>query len=300
MLAFPRKARVAVKELRLNAYAKINLTLDVLGRRPDGYHEIETVLHTLELHDTVILREAERGITVRCDHRSVPTDVQNLVFRTAQLLRDVYGVDRPIQIEIRKRIPPASGLGGGSSDAAVTLLGLAQMWKLRLDGRELIDLASQIGSDVPFFLTSGAALATGRGERLTYLPSLAPTWVVLLCPNLEISTRWAYQALDPAGIRERPDTPGLVEALRAGDVREVARRVRNVFEELVAAHHPVVAELKRRLVAQGAMGAAMTGTGPVVFGLFEDETSARRAGEALANTFDGEVIVTRTFAELER
>lgn len=291
---------VAVKELRLNAYAKINLTLDVLGKRPDGYHEIETVLHTLELHDTVILREAERGITVRCDHKAVPTDVQNLVFRTAQLLQDTYGVDRPVEIEIHKRIPPASGLGGGSSDAAVTLLGLAQMWKLRLDGRELIDLASRIGSDVPFFLAGGAARATGRGERLEYLPSLPSTWVVLLCPNLQVPTRWAYEVLDPARIHRHPDTARLVQSLRAGDVGEVARHLGNVFEALVASHYPIVAELRTRLLEQGSLGASMTGTGPVVFGLFADEPTARRAHEALAGTFDGEAILTRTFAELER
>ncbi len=289
-----------MKELRLNAYAKVNLTLDVLARRPDGYHEVETVLHTLALHDTVILRETERGIRIVCDHKAVPSDEQNLVFRTAQLLRDTYGVDRGIEIELHKRIPPASGLGGGSSDAAVTLLGLAQLWKLRLDGRELLRLAGEIGSDVPFFLAGGAARATGRGERLEYLPSLPPTWVVVLCPEFGISTRWAYASLDLEAIRDRPDTAGLVEGLRAKDVRAVAARLRNVFEELVRARYPVVGELVARLRSAGALGACMTGTGPAVFGLFEDRESAQRAAQALEGTVSGQVLLTRTFAELER
>ncbi|MCS7172964.1 MAG: 4-(cytidine 5'-diphospho)-2-C-methyl-D-erythritol kinase [Armatimonadetes bacterium] len=289
-----------MKELRLNAYAKVNLTLDVLGRRPDGYHEIVTVLHTLELHDIVILREVERSVTVRCDHRAVPTDEQNLVFRTAQLLRDTYGVDRGIEIELRKHIPPASGLGGGSSDAAVTLLGLAQLWKLRLDGGELLSLAARIGSDVPFFLAGGAALATGRGERLQYLPTLPSTWVVLLCPDFGIPTGWAYESLDRAGITRHPDTEGTIQALRAGDVQGVAARLSNVFTPLVCAHHPLVGELLERLRSAGALGASMTGTGPAVFGLFAEEAVAREAIQALSGTFPGQVILTRTFAELER
>ncbi len=289
-----------MKELRLNAYAKVNLSLDVLGRRPDGYHEVETVLHTVELHDTVVLREAPGGIRVACDHRRVPTDEQNLVFRAAQLLREAAGTDRGVHIEVHKRIPPASGLGGGSSDAAVTLLGLAQMWKLRLDHGQLLELASQVGSDVPFFLVGGAALATGRGERLRYLPTLPTTWVVLACPDAEVSTAWAYANLDLAGIPRRPDTGRLVEALRAEDVAAVARQLCNVFEPLVSSRYPQVSELKRRLLEAGALGASMSGTGPAVFGLFSGEAEARRAWEALRGHVDGQVLLTRTFAELER
>jgi len=289
-----------VKELRLNAYAKVNLSLDVLGRRPDGYHEVETVLHTVELHDTVVLREVEGGVRVVCDHRRVPTDEQNLVFRTAQLLRETYGVARGVEVEIRKRIPPASGLGGGSSDAAVTLLGLAQMWKLRLDHGQLVDLASRVGSDVPFFLVGGAALATGRGERLRFLPTLPTTWVVLACPEVEVSTAWAYAQLDLAAVTRRPDTQRVVAALRSEDVAAVARELCNVFEPVVSARYPQVQEWKRRLLDAGALGASMTGTGPAVFGLFSGEAEARRAWEALQGAPDAHVILTRTFAELER
>ncbi len=289
-----------MKELTLNAYAKVNLTLDVRGRRPDGYHDVETVLHTLELHDTVVLREAEGSIRVVCDHRRVPSDEQNLVFRTAQLLREVYGVQGGVEIELRKRIPPASGLGGGSSDAAVTLLGLAQLWKLRLDHAQLVELGSQLGSDVPFFLVGGAALATGRGERLRFLPTLPTTWVVVACPEVEVSTGWAYGQLDLAAVARRPDTERVVEALRREDVAEVAKALCNVFEPLVSHHCPQVAALKERMLAAGALGAAMTGTGPAVYGLFPGEGDARRAAESLAAAGGAQVFLTRTFAELGR
>jgi 4-diphosphocytidyl-2-C-methyl-D-erythritol kinase len=291
---------VALKELRLNAYAKINLSLDVLARRDDGYHDIETVMHTIELHDTLILRETGAGISVRCDQKSVPTDVQNVVFRTAQLLQETYALQRDIEIEIQKRIPTAAGLGGGSSDAAVALLGLAQLWKLRIDQQKLMELAAKLGSDVPFFLVGGAAIATGRGDKVDFLRTLPTTWIVLACPAIEVATAWAYGKLNLGEIGARPDTSGLVAALRSGDVSGVARRLVNVFEPLIASHHPEVAAAKARLLANKALGAGLTGTGPVVFALFDGERTARAAADALAADFNGQVVVTRTFRELER
>ncbi|MDR7610746.1 MAG: 4-(cytidine 5'-diphospho)-2-C-methyl-D-erythritol kinase, partial [Armatimonadota bacterium] len=171
---------------------------------------------------------------------------------------------------------------------------------LRLDHAQLLELAAHVGSDVPFFLVGGAALATGRGERLRYLPTLPATWVVLACPDAEVSTAWAYANLDLARVPRRPNTQRLVEALRAEDVAAVARELCNVFEPLVSERYPQVQELKRRLLEAGALGASMTGTGPAVFGLFPGEAEARRAWEALRASADAEVVLTRTFAELER
>jgi 4-diphosphocytidyl-2-C-methyl-D-erythritol kinase len=286
-----------VKELYLNAYAKINLTLDVLRKREDGYHDLETIIHTLYLHDGITLREASQGITITCDDASVPTDTRNLVYRAASLLQKTFGVERGVEIEITKHIPIASGLGGGSSDAAVTLLGLIQMWKLRVDRRSLFDLAARIGSDVPFFLAGGAAIVRGRGEQVEPLPALPSTWVVLARPPLEISTAWAYAHLDLTALRRRPDTLAMQEALRARDVPRAARLLCNVFEELVIPQHPVVGELKERMTRLGAYGAAMTGTGPVVYGLVPDEGTAQRIARELARSLDVQVDVTRTFSE---
>jgi 4-diphosphocytidyl-2-C-methyl-D-erythritol kinase len=287
-----------LKELRLNAYAKINLTLDVLGDRPDGYHDIETVLHTVELHDSIILREDGEGITIRCASPDVPDDTQNIVYRAAQLLKETFHIPRGVEVELTKCIPISSGLGGGSSDAAVTLLGLAQMWKLRLSDRQLIELAGKIGSDVPFFLLGGAALAMGRGERIRLLRPLPTTWVVLARPPIPVSTEWAYKTLDHAAVRRRPDTAAVVRALDAEDPATIGRLLCNVFEDVVVAHHPVIGEVRDRMLAHRPLGVSLSGTGPVLFALAANEAAARELGTALSSWRpELEVFVTRTFAE---
>ncbi len=286
-----------MKELRLNAYAKVNLALDVLQRREDGYHEVETVLHTIALHDSITLRESGEGILVTTDDPSIPTDAGSLLYRTAALLREKYGVTRPVEIEVRKRIPVAAGLGGGSADAAMTLIGLAQMWKLRLDRRELYALAGRLGSDVPFFLGGGAAVARGRGERVQPLAPLPATWVVLARPRFPVLTEWAYRRIRPAEITSRPDIPQLLDAVARRDLPAVGRLVGNVFEEVVARCHPIVADLKARILRGEAYGAAMSGTGPTVYGLMANEAAARHLAEDLGTRDEVDVIVTRTFSE---
>ncbi|MBI4277166.1 MAG: 4-(cytidine 5'-diphospho)-2-C-methyl-D-erythritol kinase [Armatimonadetes bacterium] len=287
-----------MKELRLNAYAKINLTLDVHRRREDGYHEIETVLHTVALHDTVVLRETGQGISVNCSDPSLPQDQRNLVYRTAQLLKETFKVERSVEIDLTKRIPAAAGMGGGSSDAAVTLLGLAQMWKLRLDRRQLLDLAARVGSDVPFFLFGGAALARGRGEKLQPLNPMPATWMVLARPPLEVSTPWAYRNLDVSSLRRRPETAKMVGALVREDVAAVGQLVCNVFEDLIVTAHSIVGELRDRMRSLGAFGAGMTGTGPTVFGFVPNEAAARWIAAELSAVDRGvDTMVTRTFAE---
>jgi 4-diphosphocytidyl-2-C-methyl-D-erythritol kinase len=286
-----------LKQLRLNAYAKINLTLDVLGDRPDGYHDIETVLHTVELHDTIILREDGDGITLRCTSPDVPTETQNIVHRTAHLLKETFQISRGIEIELTKRIPVAAGLGGGSSDAAVTLLGLAQMWKLRVDDRQLMDLGSKIGSDVPFFLVGGAALAVGRGERVRMLRSLPTTWVVIARPTIQITSEWAYKAIDHGAARKRPDTSRVVRALESEDASSVGQLLCNVFEDVVVAHHPVVGTLRTQMASQAPLGVSLSGTGPALFAMAANEAAARGIAQAVETMPNVEVFVTRTFAE---
>jgi 4-diphosphocytidyl-2-C-methyl-D-erythritol kinase len=286
-----------VKELHLNAYAKINLTLDVLGDRPDGYHDIETILHTVELHDSITLRENGEGISVLCASPDVPADTQNIVHRAAALLKETFRVPRGVEVELTKCIPIASGLGGGSSDAAVTLLGLAQMWKLRLGERQLMELAGQIGSDVPFFLAGGAALAGGRGERIRALGGGPTNPVVLAWPPPHSSTEWAYGVLDHGTQRRKPDTSGVLRALDAEDPAEVGRLLCNVFEDVVETHHPAVRTLHERMTARHPLGVSMSGTGPVLFALAAKESEARTLGDALAGETGYEVFITRTFAE---
>jgi 4-diphosphocytidyl-2-C-methyl-D-erythritol kinase len=287
-----------VKELHLNAYAKVNLTLDVGAERADGYHDVESVMHTIALHDAITLREAGGGVELSVlDGADVPADHRNLVVRTAQMLREMFDVQRSVQIELTKRIPVAAGLGGGSSDAAVTLLGLVQLWKLRLEGRQVRGLAAKLGADVPFFLEGGGAVARGKGEKLTFLPPLPTTWVVLASPSAQVLTSWAYKQLQPAAITSRPDTQAMIAAVRREDVREVGRLLHNVFEPVIAPVHPSIAELKARILRGEAYGASMSGTGPTVFGLMANEAAARRVADDLRALPDINVHVTRTFAE---
>lgn len=286
-----------MKELRLNAYAKVNLGLSVLRRRDDGYHEVETVLHTIGLHDEITLREIGEGVKVVADSEAVPTGPDSLIYRAAAILREEHKVQRPVEIEIKKRIPIAAGLGGGSADAAVTLMGLCQMWKLRIDGRTLLALAGRLGSDVPFFLGGGAAVARGRGERVQPLPPLPATWVVLARPRFPVLTEWAYQQIRPNEIVRRPDITRLIDAVSHRDVPAVGRLLANVFEEVIAARHPVVTEIKAQILRGEAYGAAMSGTGPSVFGLMANEAAARRVAETLNGLDSLDVFVTRTFAE---
>jgi len=286
-----------VKELHLNAYAKVNLALNVLQKRDDGYHEVETVLHTVVLHDLITLRESGDGIQVSTEGEPLPAGAANLVHRAATLLREQYSVSRPVEIEVKKRIPVAAGLGGGSADAAMTLMGLAQMWKLRLDGRELRALASRLGSDVPFFLEGGAAVARGRGERVQALPPLPSTWVVLARPRIQVLTEWAYGQFRASEATRRPDVPALLDAIRRRDVPAVGRLLGNAFEEMIAARHPVVADLKTRILRGEAYGASMSGTGPTVFGLMANQAAAQRVADDLRSLPDVDVHITRTFAE---
>ncbi len=286
-----------MKELHLNAYAKVNLGLDVLYRRDDGFHEVETVLHTISLHDKITLREAGEGIAFTSTGETVPSGKENIVYRAAALLREQFDVQRPVEIELSKRIPVAAGLGGGSADAAMTLMGLAQLWKLRLDGRALHALAGRLGSDVPFFLTGGAALARGRGERVQKLPPLPSTWVVLARPRVQVLTEWAYKKLKPESIENRPSIPMISEAVRGGDVPALGRLLGNVFEEVVAGHHPLILDLKARVLRGEAYGACMSGTGPTVYGLMANEAAARHVAEELSSVEGVDVHVERTFAE---
>jgi len=286
-----------LKQLRLNAYAKINLTLDVLGDRPDGYHDIETVLHTVELHDSIILREDGEGIALRCASPDVPPETQNIVHRAAHLLKESFQIPRGVEIELTKHIPVSAGLGGGSSDAAVTLLGLAQMWKLRLDEGQLLELGSKIGSDVPFFLVGGAAVAMGRGERVRMLRPLPTTWVVIARPTIHVTSEWAYKALDHGAVRRHPNTPQVIKALQSEDARTVGQLLCNVFEDVVIAHYPIVGTVRDQMLAQHPLGVSLSGTGPAMFAMAANEAEAREIGGALGTLPDVEVFVTRTFAE---
>ena len=283
-------------EVVVQAHAKVNLTLDVLGKRTDGYHEVLTVLQPLALADTLRFAAGGDGFELTCSNPEVPADESNLVQRAARLLQTAGAVRHGARIHIEKRIPVAAGLGGGSADAAAALTGLNRLWQVGLTLPQLTQLAEQVGSDVPFCLLNHTALGEGRGERLTLLPAAPALAVVVAVPKVAWpgpKTATVYRALRFDDIRHRPDTAAMRAALAAAGVAAVAAAMGNVLESVALAMHPVIGKLKRAMLGAGAQGACMTGAGPAVVALTAD-TAAAAAIAAAVRPLAEQVIVTQT------
>lgn len=259
--------------LWLQAPAKLNLTLDVVRRRPDGYHDIVSVMVPLALHDKVGLDEA-RDLSLTVDQPVLSAGDDNLALAAARLLRAATGTQKGARIQLVKRIPVAAGLAGGSADAAQVLLGLNRLWGLSLGQDKLLELAGRLGSDVPFCLLGRPALAEGRGERLTELPPAPPVPVVLAKPDLPKSTGEVYRALRLEELAERPDAGQVRRGLETKDPAAIARGLGNVLESVMLGRYPVLAELKAGFAERGALGAGMSGSGPTIFALTETEEHA--------------------------
>ena len=251
------------------------MSLEVLDKRPDGYHEIATVMLAVELHDRLTL-EAAPALSLQTDDPELPTDEGNLILRAARLLQNASNVETGARIKLRKRIPVAAGLGGGSSDAAATLWGLNRLWKLGWPRARLMELAVHIGMDVPFFLGTGPALATGRGEQLKTLGRAGGYAVVLVNPRVGLSTRQVYEGIPAGWRRDATGTPRVIEALRLRGAERLASALTNHLETVVEPILPVVGRIKAALLAAGALGAIMSGSGPTVFGLARSLDHARQ------------------------
>ena len=259
----------------LRASAKVNLVLEVLGKRPDGYHELSTVMQAVDLFDRLTV-EAAATITLETSEPALPTDDRNLVVRAARLLQEAAGIKAGARIVLDKRIPLAAGLGGGSSDAAATLLGLNKLWGLRWRRERLVELAVKLGMDVPFFLGRGRALGTSRGEVLSALPGVGGYALVLVNPGMGLSTQEVYGRVPPGWRAESDGTKRMLDALKKRNVVRVAGALTNHLEHWVEPAMPVIGRMKAALFAAGALGAAMSGSGPTVFGLARSLDQARQ------------------------
>lgn len=269
------------------AWAKINLTLDVTGKRADGYHDMAMVMETVELCDILRFSHEGQGLQVRSNLNFLPEDAGNLAAIAARQFEKATGRSvEPLTIEIEKHIPVCAGTAGGSSDAAAVLRYLNRAMETHLSREELEEMGASIGSDVPYCVAGGTALAQGRGERLTNLPRLPRCGFVLCKPAFSISTPALFAQLDRCKLSRHPDTQGVRQALAAGDLAGVARRLYNVFEDvLLPRQRRAVEEIKHALIDGGALGAAMTGTGPTVFGLFADDDRASATAERLRESY---------------
>ena len=277
---------MAVLEVR--AYAKLNLALDVLGRRADGYHEMRMVMQSVTLSDRIRLETGTgRPLRMTTDLGFLPSNEKNLAAVAALRLCEAAGVSSEgLAIDLWKTIPVCAGLAGGSADAAAVLRGLNRLMRLGLSSAELAEIGARVGSDVPYCVRGGTALAEGRGERLTPLPPLPRCHVVLCKPAFSVSTPDLFERIDGVRLRRRPDTLGLLGALEAGDLAGVARRMYNVFEDALPPRRAgEIGEIRNSLIQYGALGASMSGTGPTVFGLFRDASAARHACSALRGAY---------------
>ena len=272
-----------MNSLSLTAPAKLNLSLDVLHRREDGYHQLQMVMQSVSLVDRLTLRETEgEGIDCLSNLPYLPRDAGNLAVRAALVFFQETGLPQPgLSIEIEKQIPSGAGMAGGSSDAAAVLRGLRTLYAPSLSQGQLEEMGAKIGSDVPYCLRGGTALAEGRGEILTPLPALPPCWFVICKPAFSISTPELFGRVQVRQIHLHPDTRGMTQALQQGDLEGVARRMYNVLEAFLPRRCGEILRLKSRLVELGALNAVMTGTGSAVFGLFATQAAARRAMAAL-------------------
>lgn len=290
-------------QLILRAHAKLNLCLRVLGKRDDGYHEIRSLMVTVNLADTVALSETRVSeLVLECSQAGVPSGPDNLSWKAAAALRDYAGVRRGARIWLEKTIPVAAGLGGGSSDAAATLVGLNKLWGTGLTEEELVRVGASVGSDVPFFIRGGLQLAEGRGEKLFPLEGLPQAWFVVVAPPLQVSSAWAY-SISKIGLTSATHTNRMTLLGTSLDAAGVAGILQNDLERGVSERYPVVRELKARLLALGATGSLMTGSGPAVFGVAEDETSAARIASSVDRSGLSVFLVTpvqRGWAEADR
>ena len=274
--------------MEIQAFAKLNLTLDILGKREDGYHDLRMVMQSITLADTLTLEENQgEGLRVSANLRFLPTGEKNLAAAAALRFWEALGREpEDLDIRIEKRIPVCAGMAGGSSDAAAVLRALNQRAGAPFSPKELARLGERVGSDVPYCVLGGTALAEGRGEVLTPLAPLPRCWVVACKPDFPISTPELFAQADRVKLRRRPDTAGLVAALEAGDLGGVARRMYNVFEDVLPARlYTGVAEIKNDLIQCGALGANMSGSGPTAFGLFDRLEAAQEARACLAQRY---------------
>lgn len=259
-----------MKSITLESYGKINLGLDVLYKRSDNYHELRTIMQEISLKDTVSIEEIKDGIIIESNNKDVPLDHRNLVYKAWEAIKRKSGINKGVHIKIHKKIPVAAGLAGGSTNAAAVLKGLNQLWDLNFSQEELRIMGKELGADVPYCISGGTALAEGIGEKLTSLKAFSRKDLLLINPGIFIATEDIYGKLNLEG-KERMDVNKIISSIEDDDMEALSQSMKNVMEEVVIGENPIIGEIKKDMIRYGALGSLMSGSGPTVFGLFEDE-----------------------------
>ena len=286
-----------MKTLTRNAYAKVNLALDVLRRREDGYHDVCMIMQNLSLYDTLTftMEEADTlAITLSCDKEFVPCDERNLIYKAIVLMGETYHLTGHIHVELVKRIPVEAGMAGGSTDCATAFHAMRELYGLDVSDQELMKLGVKLGADVPYCIMAKTALSEGIGEVLTEVAPLPDCYVVVAKPTISVSTKMVYENLHANELQHHPDVAGMIEALKQGDLSGVASRMENVLETVTTKLYPQIEEIKQSMKESGAENAIMSGSGPTVFGLYREKAIAEQAAEKIRQQYGlSEVYVTQ-------
>ena len=259
------------------AYAKINLGLDVIGRLPNGYHEVKMIMQTVGIYDVLTLEKIPEGIVVTTDNGELPTDENNLIYKSAKIMMEKYHLPGGVRIHLEKNIPIAAGMAGGSTDAAATFIGMNELFEIGADEEELREHGVKVGADVPYCIMGGTALAEGIGEILSPLPAPKDCHLLIAKPDINVSTKYVYEHLDAEGVEKHPDIDGMVEALKQGTLKGIVERLGNVLETVTVKRYPIIQEIKEIMLENGADGSLMSGSGPTVFGIFTEKGKAESA-----------------------
>ena len=273
-----------MNQMRLKALAKINLGLDVLRRKEDGYHEVKMIMQTINLHDQIHMKKIEEDeIKIRTNLYYLPNNENNLAYKAAKMLKDEFDLPGGVSINLKKVIPVAAGMAGGSSDAAAVLFGMNKMYGLKLSMQELMDRGVKLGADVPYCIMRGTALAEGIGEKLTKLPAMPKCHILIAKPPINVSTKFVYENLHANDLKpeDHPPVDTQIEALKEGNLEKLVANMGNVLERVTVPEYPVIDEIKKMMMDNGALGSMMSGSGPTVFGIFTSYTKAKEAYEKI-------------------
>ena len=269
-----------MNQMRLKALAKINLGLDVLRRKEDGYHEVKMIMQTIHLHDQIHIKKIEEDeIIIKTNLYYLPNNENNIAYKAAKMLKEEFNLPGGVSIQLKKVIPVAAGMAGGSSDAAAVLFGMNKMYGLKLSMQELMDRGVKIGADVPYCIMRGTALAEGIGEKLTQLPAMPKCHILIAKPPINVSTKFVYENLHANDLKpqEHPNVDIQIEALKEGSLEKLVANMGNVLEKVTVPEYPVIDEIKQMMTECGALGAMMSGSGPTVFGIFTSYAKAQKA-----------------------
>ncbi len=267
-----------MKQIKLKAYAKINLGLDVLRKREDGYHEVRMIMQTVRLFDRLTMTKIRKNhIYLETNLTFLPTDERNIVYRAVKMIKEDFGITDGLRIELDKKIPVCAGMAGGSTDAAAALVGMNKLFQLKLSEKQLMEYGVKLGADVPYCIMKGTALSEGIGEKLSRLSPMPDCYILIVKPNINVSTKFVYENLNLPDLESHPDIDLLIQAIEKKDLHTLASNLGNVLESVTVKRYPVIEEIKQAMVAKGALGALMSGSGPTVFGLFDSEAKVREA-----------------------